>query len=421
MPQRLLFTLSIVSTFAIAGSPPAIAANLTTLVSFDGANGANPVNGLVFDVVGNLYGTTSKGGTNNAGTIYRLDSATKHLSTLASFTGNNGNGPLGSFVVDSTGNVYGSTTSGGSSNRGTVFEYSASSKQLSAIVNFDGSNGIGPQGGLVADSLGNLYGTTPLAAGDGYGNVFRVAAGSHEFSTIVNFTGQDGALPFGSLIFDSDGNLYGTTNNGGADFAGNIFKVSTLTNKLKTIAMFDNTNGNSPLAGVVSDSDGNLYGTASGGGAYNRGTVFKVAAGTNEITTLYSFTGGLDGANPRASLILDAAGNLYGTVPYGGVNNAGNVFKISVGTNQFSTLVSFDGTNGANPYANLVADSTGNLYGTTSGLSIGGEGTIFEITDSGFVVPEASSLLLAGFGLAAFAYPCFRQVRETRQPSLIEE
>ena len=169
------------------------------------------------------------------------------------------------------------------------------------------------------------------------------------------------------MIFDSSGNLYGTTTSGGASGKGTVFAVATGSHALSAIASFDGTNGDTSYAGLVADASGNLYGTTYGGGASNQGTVFKVDAVTHSLTSLVMFNG-INGASPHASLIADSHGNFYGTTTSGGANGQGTVFEIANDANHtFITLAAFNGVNGAFPYAGLLADANGNLYGTTQG------------------------------------------------------
>ena len=157
-----------------------------------------------------------------------------------------------------------------------------------------------------------------------------------------------------------------------------MFEVAAGTHTLTTLATFTGTNGANPYAGLVEDSSGNLFGTTYYGGASNDGTVFEVAAGTHTLTTLVTFTG-TNGANPDAGLVEDTSGNLFGTTASGGASNDGTVFEVAAGTHTLTTLATFTGTNGGEPYAGLVEDSSGNLFGTTYNGGASNDGTVFEI------------------------------------------
>jgi uncharacterized repeat protein (TIGR03803 family) len=184
------------------------------------------------------------------------------------------------------------------------------------------------------DSAGNLYGTTyysdidRFGNGTGYGTVCKVAAGTYDFSILATFSGTNGAYPKGNLISDLAGNLYGTTSAGGDLGDGTVFKLDAATQTITALLSFSGTDGAAPLAGLIFDAAGNLYGTTSQGGDNGDGTIFELAAGTNELTTLLSFNGS-NGREPVAGLVFDSAGNLYGTTEYGGDSDKGTVFELS--------------------------------------------------------------------------------------------
>src|SRR5271157_3231541 len=239
----------------------------------------------------------------------------------------------------------------------------------SVLHSFPGSpDGANPYAGLVRDAQGNLYGTTVNGGAQAKGTVFKVDATGNE-TVLYSFTGAggDGANPEAGLVPDAQGNLYGTTYAGGASNAGTVFKVDTTGNET-VLYSFTGAGGDGagPTGLLVRDAQGNLYGTTVFGGASGKGTVFKADATGNE-TVLYSFTGaGGDGANPEAGLVPDAQGNLYGTTDAGGASNAGTVFKVDTTGNE-TVLYSFTGAggDGAGPTGLLVRDAQGNLYGTT--------------------------------------------------------
>jgi uncharacterized repeat protein (TIGR03803 family) len=191
--------------------------------------------------------------------------------------------------------------------------------------------------------------------------------------------------------------LFGATEDGGAKGFGTVYEVAAGTHTLATLATFNNTNGANPESSLIEDSAGNLYGTTRFGGANNDGTVFEVAAGTHTLTTLATFNG-TDGANPYCSLLEDAAGNLYGTTVNGRASSDGTVFEVAAGTDALTTLISFNGADAANSYAGLIADSEGDLFGTTYSGGFANAGTAFEVTGSGFVVPEPTSISLLMLG-----------------------
>jgi uncharacterized repeat protein (TIGR03803 family) len=371
------------------------AATISTLVTFNVANGSAPRSALIADGAGNLYGTTGEGGASTYGTVFKLDASSNYaLSTLTTFNGTNGREPYAALIADGSGNLYGTTSSGGNNNYGTVFRLNASSNYaLSTLATFNGSNGRAPIAGLIADAAGNLYGTTVWGgAGGDYGTVFKIAASSnYALSTLATFNYTNGRAVYGGLIADGAGNLYGTNYEGGASNFGTVFKLDASSNyAVSTLMTFNGANGSNPFAGLIADEAGNLYGTT-----YQIGRVFKLDASSNyALSTLATFNG-INGMNPYAGLIADGAGNLYGTTYAGGATGNGTVFKLDASSNYaLSTLASFNGANGRNPFGGLVADAAGNLYGTTEHGGATGNGTVFQLTGSGFVVPEPSSLAL---------------------------
>lgn len=369
-----------------------------------GTDGESPFAPLVRDAAGNLYGTTQYGGgggkncQNGAlgcGTVFKL-SSTGVETVLHSFSGSgDGASPNAGLVLDSVGNLYGTTSQGGLIDChticGTVFELEASGSKIS-LYQFTGRlDGGLPYAGLVRDKGGNLYGTTYAGGRWGFGNVFRVSSAGIE-KTIHSFAGgADGATSFASLMEDSAGNLYGTTVYGGPAGVGTVFKVNASGEETVLYSFGDSPDGQYPQAAVMSDADGNLYSTTPVGGANGNGTVFEVDT-TGKETILYNFTGGTDGGRPYGALLRDAAGNFYGTASSGGDLSCnppfgcGVVFKLD-STGHESLLYTFTGgTDGAFPYATLTRDPVGNLFGTANS---GGDltcnppygcGTVFEVT-----------------------------------------
>ena len=363
--------------------------SLTTLASFGAfPNGYDAVGGVIMDSSGNLYGTTAGGGANRDGTVFELAKGSGAITTLATFDGTNGMMPEASLILDSSGNLYGTTVGGGASwngttndGYGTVFELAKGSGTITTLVSFTGINGNGedPHGGVIMDSSGNLYGTT-VYGHESPGAVFELAHGSSTITTLASFDSTTGEYPVGGVIMDSSGNLYGTT--AGNSGYGTVFELAHGSRNITVLAYLHTTQnaGTYPYDSLIMDSSGDLYGTAShGGGEAENGTVFEWVHGSHQITTLASFND-TDGRWPYASLIMDSSGNLYGTTVYGGAAGAGTVFELAQGSGTITTLVSFNGTNGENPEDTLIMDSSGNLYGTTAGGGASNEGTVFELT-----------------------------------------
>ncbi len=337
---------------------------LITLASFNNTNGASPSGPLIEDSSGNLFGTTGGVGGNGNGTVYELARGSSTVTVLGSFA--NGEYPSGGLVEDSSGNLFGTTLYGGVNSYGTVFELAHGSSTITTLAVFystNNTNGIHPNGSLVEDSSGNLFGTTNSGGGPGYGTVFELAHGSSTITTLASFnTGAgNGAYPTGGLVEDGSGNLFGTTGQGGAYNVGTVFELAHGSSTITTLASFNNShnvNGVNPTGSLVEDSSGNLFGTTQNGGAYNYGTVFELAHGSSTITTLAYLTG-TNGANPQDGLVEDSSGNLFGTTPGGGANNFGTVFELAQGSSTITTLASFNSTSGANPSGSLVEDSSG--------------------------------------------------------------
>lgn len=312
-----------------------------------------------------------------------------------------GTWPNAGLTLDAAGNLYGTTwDGGGASNYGTVFQLApgAGDTWTETVLHSFDENGDGHYPytvGLIFDAAGNLYGTTLRGSEHDRGTVFKLmpGAGGTWNETVLNRFGdlpRGGSHSQAGLIFDTAGNLYGTTEAGGAYRCGTVFKLSNTNGRWTETVLhsFKGSDGRSPYASLIFDKAGNLYGTTYKGGAHSVGAVFKITPGANGTwaeTVLHSFGAGGDGFYPYANLIFDAVGNLYGTTSWGGANgNSGTVFKLTPGAKGAWTekvLHSFGkGEDGASPYAGLILDAAGNLYGTTSQGGADNSGTVFKIT-----------------------------------------
>ena len=320
------------------------------------------------------------------------------LQTLVSFNGSNGEKPVATLTLGSDGNFYGITSYGGNINLnngygyGTIFRVTTSGI-LTMLVSFNNTNGATPNAGLTLGSDGNFYGTTQQGGGNGYGTVFKVTTDG-SLTTLVSFNGSNGAFPYAGLTLGNDGNFYGTTASANSG-RGTVFMMTT-NGVLTTLASFNGNNGGFntyfPLAALSLGNDGDFYGLTEGGGITNSlypsgmGTVFKVTT-NGVLTTLVSFTGS-NGGQPEAALTLGTDGNFYGTTVGGGDTNYdggygyGTVFKVTT-NGVLTTLVSFTGSNGEIPNAALTLGTDGNFYGTASQGGRNGVGTIFKVTTSG--------------------------------------
>jgi uncharacterized repeat protein (TIGR03803 family) len=265
------------------------AGNETILHSFTGApDGQYPEAGLVKDSEGNLYGTTTEGGTsvacadgNGCGTIFKIDGVTGTETVLYSFAGGTDGGlPVFGTLLLLSGNLYGTTQSGGVYEQGTVFKFNLKSGKETVVHSFSGfpTDGTAPQGGLIRDTSGNLYGTTFQGGSFGPGTVFKINIKTGFETVLYSFAGgsSDGSNPYSALVIDKLGNLYGTTYAGGANGCGTIFELPLNGAEIILHSFSLPTDGGSPFAGLVRDSEGNLYGTTENGGPGGFGTVFKL-------------------------------------------------------------------------------------------------------------------------------------------------
>jgi len=359
----------------------------TVLYTFTGGSDGGFPNGVIRDSTGNLFGTTGGGGASSAGVVFKLDT-TGHESVLYSFTdGNDGGYPNAGVVLDSAGNLYGTTTGGGTGGGGVVFKLNTAGQETPLYSFTNGTDGGYPYAGVILDSAGNLYGTTLYGGSAFVGVVYKVDPTGHE-TVLYSFTGKaDGAYPAAGVVSDSAGNLYGAASGGGPAGAGAVFKLDTTLHET-VLYGFPGSDGSGPWAGVTQDSAGALYGTTTGGGSAGAGIVYKLDT-TGHETILYSFTGGADGANPYAGVILDSAGNLYGTAKGGGTYGAGVVYKLAP-TGQYTILYTFAGSccgfptiDGAQPNGGVIMDAAGNLYGTTTFGGSSGWGTIYKLDPTG--------------------------------------
>lgn len=426
-----IFTGTLLVTATVAA-----AQQESVLYSFNTYNGTGvgPV-GLISDTGGNLYGTTALGGSgtcslrngDGCGTVFELSPATGGGWTetiLYNFSNNGTDGYApGGLIFDASGNLYGTTFLGGTgvcknnTSCGTVFELSPTAGggwTETILHNFGGTDGFGPNAGLIVDASGNLYGTT-LYGGTGTcpmvgyacGTVFELlpkAGGSWTEKVLHSFNdnGKDGFSPVSGVIFDTVGNLYGTTNRGGIDGHGTVFKLAPKTGggwmEQVLHSFAGGKDGYGPLAGLTLDASGNLYGTTAQGGTGTRcgllgcGTIFEltptVSGGWTE-KVLHNFGKGSDGLSPRG-LTIDAVGNLYGPTLGGGTGTpctlgCGTVFQLSPkagGGWTEKVLHSFNdnGTDGTLPTGILVLDAAGDLYGTTGDGGAYGGGAMYEIT-----------------------------------------
>ena len=388
--------LAMALALTVVATPAAHAQTFTVLHNFkDGQDGANPETGLTMDKAGNLYGTTIHGGL-GVGTVFKLNKSSGWtFKPLYSFPANESDGasPQARVIFGPNGTLYG-TAGGGIPGGGVVFNIEPRARTETVLYNFPGYHGDAgrPGSGDVVFYQGNLYGTTILGGSAGVGAVYELTPSGEE-SVLYSFTGgqQDGSYPWSGVIFDGSGNLYGTTTAGGDPAClggcGTIYKMTPSGSGWteKPIYYFTGgSDGAAPYGGLIFDQKGNLYGTTVSGGS--GGTVFELKPkpeGSWKFKLLYSFVGN---GGPSGSLTMDAAGNLYGITAENNCPDCstyGDVFELtpSGGSWSYINLHAFqDGNDGGDPYGSVVLDANGNLYGTAWGWGKYGYGTVWEIT-----------------------------------------
>ncbi len=419
--SHFLFRL-LISILTVLAACLTQAQTLTVLHNFTGAqDGAKPFAGLTMDAAGNLYGAAAEGGFQSCtshqgfgcGTVFKLSKRSNWaFNLLYTFQGDNdGAYPLGNVTIGPDSSLYGTTAIGGGGGCqlgillgcGTAYKLTPLARFCNRVlcpwsetVLFRFPGGLGgffPRDAVTFDSAGNMYGTTFQGSiSDGGGVVFELAAsGSGWTETVLHeFTGiaSDGSLPVAGVIFDSAGNLYGTASAGGSTQGGIAYQlVPTGSNSTLNVLYAFQFPNILPYGGLIADRAGNLYGTTLlGNGA---GSVFElVAQGSSwSYQLLYALPGGVDAWGPTASLAMDPAGNLYGTTYNGGSSpnchlGCGTIFKLtpSNGNWAYTLLHEFTGSEGALPWGSVVVDANGNLYGTTSMGGTYDEGVVWALT-----------------------------------------
>jgi uncharacterized repeat protein (TIGR03803 family) len=363
------------------------AGSLTILHRFTGTSGdgASPEGALLRAGDGNLYGTTHSGGDgpyySGRGTIFRV-TAGGTVSTVYAFADGFDGHPASALTQGSDGNLYGTTQ-----DHGSVFRMTTAGVFTTVANVFPGVHASTPEAALIQGTDGSLYGTTAEGGPTYAGTVFRLTAGGVT-TTLHTFTGADGAASRAALLQTPDGNFYGTTSLGGSSNLGTIFRMGPDGTLIVLHAFTGGSDGAQPYGALARGTDGNLYGTTRDGGVLNFGTVFRVAP-NGTYAVLYPFAGGYDGGHPVAGLVLGTDGNLYGTTPITGAFNAGTAFRITPqgGLTILHAFTGTDGTgrDGSYPRASLLQARDGNFYGTTYEGGTFGTGTIFRMTPGGTV------------------------------------
>jgi uncharacterized repeat protein (TIGR03803 family) len=413
--RRTTIGLALVCTLAIVAMHPAFAQTFTVIHVFTGAgDGSNPAGGLTVAGSGALYGTSSSGGNNGYGVIFKLVQRGSGwvLSPLYEFAAaSDGRNPYGGVVIGPNGALYGTTAQGGSAQRGTVFALRPPLRPCTAaqcywnetiLHSFTGSpDGSNPAyENLTSDQAGTIYGTTHSGGTSNDGVVFQLAQSGGQWTEAIlhSFGDNDGALPEAGVIFDAAGNLYGTTLRGGTGGncqggCGIAYQLSPANGSWTehTLVNFDpELSGANPFSTLSADQSGNLFGTTSIGGGRGGGTVFELTPSDGSFSLSVPFGFGINPAcNPHSGVTMDPAGNLYGVCYSGGAHGAGMVFKLTNSNMgwMLTALHDFGGSDGSNPWGPVVLDASGNVYGTAyQGGNTGGAcggfgcGVVWEIT-----------------------------------------
>jgi uncharacterized repeat protein (TIGR03803 family) len=400
------FAVALLCALTAILTQPMQAQALTVLHYFTGgADGAYPDAGLTMDMAGNLYGTTfGDGYSNSNGSVYKLTHTNGGwvFAPLYTFRGGNDGGlPYAGVVFGPDGSLYGTTTAGGAHGQGTVFNLKPSphfSPNIFApwietvLYSFQGGvDGSQPYGSVTFDPAGNIYGSTYAGGSGGSGTVYKMIPsgdGHWTESVIYSFSNSDGWIPVSSLTLDNAGNLYGTTLEGGAYGAGTVYELTYSAGSGWAESFLYSFNSNhggvaNPYVGLIFDPSGNLYGATADGA----GGIFKLTPsdGSWTYSLLYGTGGGIEACGARGNLVMDGAGNLYGTTFCDGAYGQGSVFKLRLGSILTYTMVySFTGdSDGYWPSSNVVFDASGKIYGTTFAggpYGDGGYGVVWEIT-----------------------------------------
>jgi uncharacterized repeat protein (TIGR03803 family) len=392
----ILFFLMFTFLFLASVSQPAQSQTYKVIHNFTFYGGATPYGGPVFDRFGNMWGTDYTGGSYGSGGVYKLSrqGSSWSYTLVYSLKGqSDGAGPaFGTLAIGPKGMLFGTTEGGGYF--GTTFAicpYANCARVESVVHSFGmGTDGAEPVGGVVFDSTGNFYGTTLLGGTYGNGTVYEGSPSGKGFITrvIYSFSADptDAVNPAAGVTVDAQGNLYGTTSFGGANGVGAIYKLSPSSSGWTESVVYNFQgldDGQNPVGGLIVDPAGNLYGTTFDGGINGGGIVyqFSPSGADGTFTTLYSFIGGYGG--PYNKLTLDAQGNLYGALNGESVYGYGSVFKLTPGTSGWTYTDLYDFTNGSDgglPYGSVALDADGNIFGTAVTAGGNNQGVVFEIT-----------------------------------------
>ncbi len=423
---RSALALVALGLFAVAGhaqTSPAV----STIVAF---SLSNPVGNLVQGADGALYGVASPATSITGGVIYRTTLDGSDVRTLYQLKADDALSPGGGLVLASDGLLYGTTKFGRANEldgAGTIFKIAASGTGFQIIHRFAGvtssnqdlnpinTNGAYPEAELVEGTDGYLYGVARAGGPRGTGTIFKISRDGTDFKLLYSFAAvtssatsgitvtADGAAPVGPLVAGTDNLLYGTTSQGGTNGRGTVFRIApdgtgfqvlhhfSATTTDTTTGQLENAGGAAPFGGLLDGGDGYFYGLTAQGGTDGNGVIFMIPADGSTFTVLHTFTGA-DGARPVAELMAASSGKLYGVTAAGGVNaegaatTLGTIFSIDRAGTNFSRLYSFDGSNGSLPSSKLLEVATGVFVGMSANAGSCNYGTIFRYSLAGDTV-----------------------------------
>jgi uncharacterized repeat protein (TIGR03803 family) len=367
---------------------------ITPIASLNAAQQINtPQYGLVEDKLGDLFGIAqNNSGFGSSGGVYELPAGGNAVTQLASF-----NSPLDfGMTIDSGGNLYGLLENPNSPGTDEVIELASGTRLIDVLGNVTDSNGP-----LLASAGGNLFGATSDGGSSDLGSIYEIANGTDTVTTLASFNGADGSDPGGQLAIDSSGNVYGVTQSGGANGVGTIFEIANGSNTITVLYSFTGqADGGNPDSGITMSSGGNLYGATATGGANGDGTIFELPAGSNAVNLIYSFTySDVNDSFPNFPLTVDSQGDVFGTMAAGGAAGEGSVYEIVQGSDELSILGAFNAPSpgdfsGDDPNGGLLLNNAGQLFGTTVGGGTAGFGTVFQLATS--PAPALSSFTING-------------------------
>jgi len=366
---------------------------LSTLAALNSSQLSDPVGAIVQDANGDVFFMATAGSAASGNeAVCELAKGSSTPTVLV--TDNVGNGDLSGLAIDSSGNLFGLQNTGGAQNQGFVWEIAAGSNAMTTLASFSSNTtGSAPAPGknIAVDSSGNIFGTCQVGGTNGGGTVWELAKGSSTITQLASFQQSVSNQSVGGLVLDANGNLYGTI---GRDISvtgafGAVWELPKNSSTINILASFDGTNGNGPGSPLVIDSQGNVFGESNAGGTgvsgsinVGDGDIFEIAAGSNTITVLASFTGD-NGKGPRSGIVADSAGDLFGAAG-GGTTNQGVVFELPKNSSTIVALHTFGDTAvGPLGSSTIAIDPSGNLIGATVDQGPGGGGVIFQLTPGG--------------------------------------